>query len=199
MLARDLAHLRLGHAAQRKLRTRQLLLGEAKEKIRLVLGQVGRALENPAAAAWVVFVDGVMTGGDAIGADRSGGLQQLVELEMVVAKRAGNRRSPGQVLAHKRTHHILLEPILLVDDVIRNAQLLGHVARVVDVIKRTAAPSLGLLGNAVLACETRLIPQLQREADDTVSPEWASIGRSRRGVDPSGHGYGDDCILSHGK
>ena len=50
---------------------RQLLLREAKEEVGLILGQIGGALENPAAARRVVFVDGVMAGGDAVGADAS--------------------------------------------------------------------------------------------------------------------------------
>ena len=106
---------------------------------------------------------------------RARGLQQLVELEMVVAERAGNRRAPGQILIDKGPHHILLEALLLVDDVIGNAQVLGHAARVVHIIERTAAAGLGRIGNAVLAGETRLVPELQREADHVCRPQWASI------------------------
>jgi hypothetical protein len=39
-----------------------------------------------------------VAGGDAAGADGARGLEQLVELEVVVAERAGNRRAAGEVL-----------------------------------------------------------------------------------------------------
>ena len=78
---------------QRKQRVRQLLLRKPEEKIRLVLGQIRRPLQNPAPALRVVFVHRVVAGGDALRADAARRLQQLVELEMVVAERAGNRRA----------------------------------------------------------------------------------------------------------
>ena len=60
----------------------------------------------------------------------------------------------------------LLEALLLVDDVVGNAEMLGHAARVVDIVERAAAAGLGRVGNAVLAGQPRLVPELQREADD---------------------------------
>ena len=175
MLPRRLAHLRLGHAAQRKQRPRQLLLRQPEEKVRLVLGQVRRPLQNPAPALLVVLVHRVVAGGDALRADAARRLQQLIELEMVVAERAGNRRAPGQVLIDKRPHHVALEPLLLVDHVIRNAQVLGHVPRVVHIVNGTAAARLRRVRNAVLACEPRLIPKMQRQPDDALRRERARI------------------------
>jgi hypothetical protein len=68
------AHLGLGHAAEREERAGELLLGEAEEEVGLVLGQIGGALEDPALAGRVVLVDGVVAGGDAVGADGARGL-----------------------------------------------------------------------------------------------------------------------------
>ena len=76
-LARDLADLGLGQAAEREERVRELLLREAEEEVGLVLGQICGPLENPALARRVVLVDGVVAGGDAVGADGAGGLQKL--------------------------------------------------------------------------------------------------------------------------
>ena len=121
--------------AQRKERVRQLLLGQAEEKVGLVLGQIGGALENPAAARRVELVHGVVAGGDAVGADGACGLEQLVELEMVVAERTGNGRASGQILGDKGPDHIPFEALLLIDDVIRNVQVLGDAARVVNIVE----------------------------------------------------------------
>ncbi len=135
LLTGNLAHFGLGEVAQRKERARQLLLGEAEEEVGLVLGMIGGALENPAVARRVVLVDGVVAGGDAAGADGARGLEELVELEMVVAERTGDRRPAGEVLGDERPHHILLEALFLVDDVVGNAEVLGDAAGVVHVVE----------------------------------------------------------------
>src|ERR1700683_4608924 len=171
---------------QRKQRMCQLLLREAKEKIGLVLGQIRRALENPSPARGIEFVDGVVAGGDVFGADAASRREQLVELEMVVAKRAGNRRASGQLLIDKRANHVALESLFLIYNVIRNAKVFGNTPRIVQVVERAAAPRLGRIGNAMLACEASLVPELKREPDDGL----ALVGEDRRSrgrVDPSGH------------
>ena len=119
-----------------------------------------------------------MAGGDALRADAARRLQQLVELDVVVAERAGNRRAPREILIDKRPHHIALEPLLLIHHVIGNAQVLGHAPRVIHVVERTAAARLRRIGNAVLARQPRLIPKLQREPDDRVR-ESAARTRAR--------------------
>ena len=173
----------------------ELLLGEAEEEVGLILGQIGGALENPAGARRIELVDRVVAGGDAVGADGARGLEQLVELEMVVAERAGNGRAAGEILVDEGPDHVALEALLLVDDVVGNAEVLGDVARVVDIVERAAAAGLGCIGNAMLAGEAGLIPKLEGEADDGLAVAVGEHGRYRRGVYPSGHGYGDGCWL----
>jgi hypothetical protein len=94
---------------------------------------------------------------------------------MVVAERTRNRRAAGEVLIDERAHNVLLESLFLIDDVIGNAQLLGHVARVVYIVKRTAPASLGRVGNSVPSGKARLIPELQREAHHRL----AGVGEHR--------------------
>ena len=53
--------------------------------------------------------------------------------------------------------------------------MLGDAAGVVDIIQRTAAAGLGCVGDAVLAGEARLVPELEGEADDRARRSWASI------------------------
>ena len=106
---------------------------------------------------------------------------------------------PARYSDDKRPHHIVLEPLFLVHHVIGNAQVLGHAARVVHIVERAAAARLGRIGNAVLARQPRLIPKLQREADNLGA--LVAMGedrRHRRGVDSSGHGYGNGVWLWHG-
>ena len=90
----------------------------------------------------------VVPGGDALGADLPRGREKLVELHVVVAKRARNRRAALEIIVDERAHDRLLELALEIDHVIGNAQMLGDAARVVDVVDRAAAM---LLGGAVAA------------------------------------------------
>jgi len=103
-------------------------------------------LRIQAAACGVVLVDRIVAGGDAISADGARGLEQLVELEVVVAERTGNGRAPGEVLGDKGADNILLKALLLVDDVVGNLEVLGHAPRVIHVVKRTTAARLGTSG-----------------------------------------------------
>ena len=170
---------------------RQLLLRQTKQKISLILGQIRWALENPAAALGVKLVDRVVSRSNAARANAPRRLQKLVELEMVVAQRARNRRTPGQVLIHKRPHHIALEALLLV--------------HVVDIVQRAAPAGLRRIGNSVLPGQPRLIPELQRKPDHCISRIGGAIARvdehrrRRRGVHPSGHSYRNCCLFTHGE
>ena len=87
---------------------------------------------------------------------------------MIVAEAAGDRCSPGNILFNKGTDHVALETLLVIDHVIRDADLLRHAAGVVDVVERTAAPLHGLR-HALFASEAALVPELHGEADDVVS------------------------------
>jgi hypothetical protein len=98
-----------------------------------------------------------------------------------------------QVLVDEGTHDVLLKALLLVDDVIGDAEVLGDAASVIHVIERTAAAGLRSLRDAVLAGQAGLVPKLESEADDAVT-RLGEYGRNRRGVDPSGHGYGDGGV-----
>ncbi len=129
---------------------------------------VGGALEDPAVALGVVLVAGVVAGGDAVGADLAGGDEQLVELQVVVAERAGDGRASGEILVDEGADDVALEAVLLVDDVVGDAEVLGDAAGVVDVIDGAAA-ALHLLGHAFLAGEAALVPELQGEADELVA------------------------------
>src|SRR5215471_17352859 len=147
MLPRRLTHLRLGHLAQRKASTAELLLREPKEEICLIFGWIGGPPEQPAIALRIKFTAGIVSRRQEIGPNLAGSDQQLIELEMIVAEAAGNRRTSGKILLDKRTHYVILKPLLVIHDVIRNAQVFSHATGVVDIVNRTAA-SLDMLGHA---------------------------------------------------
>ena len=138
-LARQLAHLRLGVAAERKIRSRQLLLLQAEEKIGLILRTV-RATAHLIAAGCIVEADArVMASGDARCAHALGQIEELIELDEVVAERAGDGRAARQIIVDKRLDDLLFEARLEVDHVIGDAQMLRDVARIVDVVERAAS------------------------------------------------------------
>src|SRR5215472_1491913 len=106
VLARQLAHMRLAHVAQRKTRAAQLLLGKAEKKIGLVLGWISGAQEQPAVALRRKLAASVVPSRQQVSADLPCGNQQLVKLQMVVAQAAGNRRPAGNIFVNERTHHV---------------------------------------------------------------------------------------------
>ena len=138
-LVRHLADLGLGAAAEREERAGELLLRQSEEEVGLVLGSIGGALEDPAAALRVVLVAGVVAGGDAVGADLARGDEQLIELQMVVAERAGDGRASGEILVDEGADDVALEALLLVDDVVGDVEVLGDAAGVVDVVDASSS------------------------------------------------------------
>ena len=130
-----------------------------------------------------------MPGRQQISADLPRGRQQLIKLEMVVAQAARNGRASVQILRDERPHHVVLEALLLIDDVIRNAECLGDTARVVDIVDRAAAP-LHRLRHAVLPCQPTLIPQLQRQSHNVV-PLLTQHRRNGGRIHTARHSYGD--------
>src|SRR5581483_7164788 len=134
------AHLRLRHVPQREQRLAELLLRKPKEEVALILGVIASAQQQPASSLLGVLDARIVTGRQHVGADLACGNQKLIELQVIVAETARNRRTSGEILVHERTNHVALEALLMVHDVVRNAKLLGDVPRVVNVLDRAAAP-----------------------------------------------------------
>src|ERR1700730_16707968 len=100
---------------------------------------------------------------------------------MIVAEIARDGRAAGQILRDEWTHHLALETLFVIDHVIRNADVLGHAAGIVDVVERAAAAGY-LLGHALVSGEAALVPELHGEADDVVSL-GTQHGRNGGGID----------------
>ena len=108
---------------------------------------------------------------------------------MIVAQTARNGSAAGKILLDEWTNYVTLEPVLVIDDVVGDADGLCYAAGVVNVVERTTAPLNGLRHSG-MAGETALVPELHREADDIVSL-GAEHGRDGGGIDSTGHGDGD--------
>src|SRR5450755_2780801 len=86
VLAREFAHLGLGHVTERKDCPTELLLRQAEEKISLILTVVGGALEQPTVTSLVKSHASIVSSGDALGSDLLGDDEQLIKLQVVVAQ-----------------------------------------------------------------------------------------------------------------
>ena len=166
-------HLGLGQLAHGEAHPRQLGLAEHVQHVGLVLGRVGTAAQTPLAVA--PDDSGVVAGGDGVEAQLVGPAQEAVELEVAVALDARVGRAPGGVGGDVRVDHVAVEVVGEVEDVVGDAELLGHPAGVLDVGHRAAARV------------AHAAPQLHGGADHVVALLEEQGGRHRR-VDPARHG-----------
>ena len=179
--ARQLARLRLGAIAEREAQQVELRARGGEQEIALVALGLARAIERAAAARQRARGD-VMAGRQNLGAELARGLEQVAELDRLIAFDARHRRLAGHIALGEAVDHRLLEAALVVEHVMRNADALGDRARVVDI----AAGATGALAVGRRA----MIVELERDADDVV----AGIGQQRRGdrgIDAARHGDDD--------
>ncbi len=129
----------------------------------------------------------VVAGGQRVGAELARGLQQVGELDGLVARDAGDRRLAGHVALRERIDHRLAEALFVVEHVVRNAERLGDAARIVDVLAgaaRALAVSRRRHGRrAAASCRRRHSPRAsagRRRRRNRRRPTW----RRRRGFLP---------------
>src|SRR5262249_23177557 len=92
----------------------------------------------------------VMPGGQRVGLQLARGGKQLLELDVLVAGHAGNRRLARNIAVCERLNHTRLKALLVVQHVVGDAELVGNAARIVDVLPRTAGPALAHGGAMVV-------------------------------------------------
>ena len=117
-----------------------------------------------------------MPRGQAIEAQSLGPAQQQVELHGTVALDAGIGRAAGRVLVDVGRDHGAVELLGQVEDVVRDAQLLGYPSGVLDV------------GHGATTRVGGPAPQLERGARDVMALLDQQRGRDGR-VDAAGHRY----------
>ncbi len=124
----------------------------------------------------------VVAGRQRLRAEIARRLEQVVELDLLIAGHARDRRLAGDVAVGKGMHDRVGEAALVVEHVMRNAELLRDPARVLNVLAG-AAGALAPDGGAVIV-------ELERDADDLV-PRASAERRHNRRVDAARHGDHD--------
>ena len=102
-----------------------------------------------------------MAGGDVVRAELAGAINKPAKFQVLIAHHARIRRAAGLVFVGEVINDVLLKFRRLVNEVIRNVELVADGARVGDGL-RAAALVLG-------AVHAILRPQLERDADDLVA------------------------------
>ena len=181
---RVLARLGLGHLAERKAQVIELLMRGAEQEVALIALLFAGAVERTAGGRCAR--GDVMAGRQNLRAKLAGGAEQVLELDRHVAVDAGHRRLAQDVALGEAVDHRLLESAFVVEDVMRNADPVGDVAGVVDVLPGAAG---------ALAVRRRpMVVKLQRHADDVIALLLQKRGGHRR-VDAAGHGDDDAGVL----
>ena len=119
-----------------------------------------------------------MAGRQAVGVEVARGLQQVGELDGLVAAHAGQRRLPTQVAVGEIVDHALAEARFVVEHIVRKTGPFGDPAGIADILAGTAG--------AGPADGGAMVVELQRDTDDLITLGVQHRGGDRT-VDPAGH------------
>ena len=167
----DFTRLGLVQAAERKARVRKLLLREPSEHIALILRRVHGLFERVAPVRQLLDA-GIVPGRQHLTPERAGARLEQAEFQVPVAVQTGVRRRPALIGRGKARHDLLAERILIVKDIVRHAQRVGHAAGILHIVERTAGVAARHAGILVFiqlhghahAVVTRLLHQVRRHA-----------------------------------
>ena len=207
-MPRHFARVALGLFAERKNRPRQLVLPQREKEITLVLLQIASALEQitPGAPTSVgadslsasataagcrrsplrPFHSRKMSRGNEIRAELVRAVNEPAEFQILIAHHARIRRAAGLVFVGKVLDDVLLEFRRLVNEIIRDVELVADGARVGDGLRAAAF--------VLRAVHAILRPELERDADDLV----ALLEQQRRrggGINSPAHAADDALTL----
>ena len=149
----------LFQAAQGKPEKIQLRPRGREQEVALIALRVGRLMQLGARAAHLP--PHVVAGRERAGAEVLRDLQQVPELDPLVAAHARDRRSPGRIALGKVLDHLRPEALLEVEHVVRDVEVPGHLAGILDVLPGAA----GALAPERLA----MVVELEGDADHLVA------------------------------
>ncbi len=178
-------HLILGQVAERKAHEIELLARRAVEEIALVAARIGALVQLDPTA--VDDAPDVMAGRQAIGAELARESDQVDELHALVAGRAGHRRAAVRIFVDEAVDHALAEAAFVIEHVMRDAEPVGDLLRVVNVLPGAAG--------AAAPHRLAMIVELQRHADHLGAGARGERGRDRA-VDAARHGDDDPGIAA---
>ena len=164
----EFLHLDLRHAAQREHDRRELLCGEAREEVRLVLAVVERRVQEGDVGI-LELESGVVPGGEVVELDSHAAGRRLerAELDELVAPHARVRGAAGTVFGAEVVEHLALVVFGDAHHVVRDPEAVGYRLRFGDahVFARAEA--------ALAAFHVRhvdgAVPRGHRHADDLVT------------------------------
>ena len=158
-VAGELARRVLLQIAKREAQEAELLARGREQEIALVALGIAAPVKLEAGPARLA--PHIMAGGERRGAELLGGLQQVAELDLLIAGDARHRRLAGEIAVGERVHHVLREPRLIVEHVMGNAESLRHAAGILNVLAGAAG--------ALAADRLAVVVELERDADDVVA------------------------------
>ena len=124
----------------------------------------------------------IVAGRQRFGAQVAGRVQQVAELDPLVAADAGDRRFAAQVAVGEIVHHALRKAVLVIEDVVGNADPVGYLPRIVDVLAGAA--------RSLAAHRHAMVVKLEGDPDHVVTL-LPQKGGGDGGVDTAGHGDDD--------
>ncbi len=184
------ADLGLRALAEREHEATELGFGRGEEEVALVLVLVDALAEERAAVVGAAEPR-VVPGRDVRRAELVGEDEELSELDAAVACRARARGLAGEVGLDEGRDDGAREELAAVEREVRDAERVGRAPRVVLIFGR-AAPTVGFVVGLV-----RVVPQVQRDADDVVARVDEARGRDA-GIDAAAHGDQHACVGLHG-
>ena len=154
------ADLGFFHIAERKPQQLELRLGRREQEIALIAGKVIRAVERTIARS---FKPGrhVMAGRQDIGAEVLRRFKQIGEFDFAIAGNARYGRLPRRITLRERRDDLALEPLLVVEHIMRDAEPGGGKTRIVNILS-------GATGSFAVN-RRAMVVKLQRHADDVVA------------------------------
>ena len=179
-LRRDGAHRRLLHAAQREAQIIELRLRGGEEEVALVPRRIDRAVQLRALRAH--HPPHIMARGEAVRAQIPRQREQVREFHAHIAAYARDRRAPRQIFVGEALHDRVTEAALIVEHIMRDAELVGDRARIANILPSAAA--------ARPAHGRAMIVELQRHADRLGARARGQCSHHAR-IDTTGHGDDD--------
>ena len=145
----QLTRMHLRHTAQRQQEMAQRLLIQMIERIGLILMDVDALLEH-ITAIFLLLDTRIMARSQELSAQLQRLIEQQPELHIAVAGNARIRRPTLGIIGQEIINDILLKRFFKVNRIMRNADGLGHAARIVDACEAAAATVVAVKVAALL-------------------------------------------------
>ncbi len=149
----------LRHVTEREHDAFQLRSGGRVKKVALVAIGIAGAAEHRTCGR--LFQADVVTGGQFLGAQFHRHVEEILELDLLVAGHARDRRLAGHVAVGEARHHLFGEAALVIEDVVGNADEVGYAACILDVLTGAAG---AFAGNGF-----PVVVKLERDADNVIA------------------------------